>query len=199
MIRYLILFVGIILQNLSSVNAQKKVFTLKETQIDTVNKEFKSILILGSGSTATRIFLDNLSEVLIKKLKSEKIKSVYYYLNKASDTLSETFIAISKNDYDAILIFNPEDTAIFKSISKVNKNHISLPTIIGNYTAISPTTSITTSYHQSFNLNLYSHDDKSKALWEANLVVDFSMSGLSNYQNISNKIYWRLKAHKYLK
>ena len=199
MIRNLILFVLILVVNFTSANAQKKVFILTESKTDTIHQRFQSILILGAGSTVTRVFLDRLSEELIKKLNSEKINSEYYYLGKDIDTLSETFISITKKDYDAILIFNPDDTARFKSTSKERRNVITLPSTGVEYTLIGKTTSIKTSYHQSFNLNLYSYEDKSKSLWEANLIVDFNMGRLSNYQKISNKIYWRLKANNYIK
>jgi len=199
MIRILILYLVIIFISNSSTFAQEKIFTFTETKTDTINKKFKSILLIGIGSTPTRIFLDKLKDVLIKKLNSEKIKSDYYYLGRDDDTLSKPFDTLLTRNYDAILVFSPKDSSIFKTISK-NKGNLSLLNLLGLYTVGQiRSKSLSISYQQSFNLSLYLQENKSESIWDANLDVNFGMGGLSNYQNISNKIYWRLKAHKYVK
>ena len=187
MTRKLIVFIAFVLIN-TAANAQKEAFTFKEIKTDTINKKFKSILFLGVGYTATRIFLDNLAPVLIKKFKAEKINSEYYYLGKASDTLSETFLSLLKNKYDAILIFTPKDTNIFKTVNTVITGRLDLVYLLGLYFII-PNHGISQviSYHQNFNLDLFSQEDKSNSIWNANMVVDFGMFGLSNYQNIAKK------------
>ena len=63
----------LILLSLISLNTYSQEIEFTEKQADSINVKLDSILILGIGSTPTRIFLDDLSNKLVKEFSKKHI------------------------------------------------------------------------------------------------------------------------------
>ena len=105
-VAYLLIF---IFQNCGIIYAQN--INLKETKKNTIKKEFKNVLIIGAGSTATRLVLDNLTDNLIKKLNKENINATYNYVGKLDRNTQIDFKNFINENYDGYLVFNLADTS----------------------------------------------------------------------------------------
>lgn len=57
----------------------------KETLADTLYGKIEKILLAGVGSSLERIFLNDLSNKLIKDFSSKKIAATYLYLGKNTE------------------------------------------------------------------------------------------------------------------
>ena len=191
MIRISTIFIGFVLL-LPSCTTTK--FSLWDTQSNPISNKVTNILIVGIGSTTSRIFLESLGLTLTKKLKSTGIKSEYQYLGSDNEIAKENFNALKKNGFEAILIFTPENTSFFEV--STNRELNSLNTGQGSLPYYSNSTSIT--YAQNFFLRLYLLENKNKPIWDAKLTLDFNLTKSSVYKSISDKILERLKDNNYI-
>ncbi|MCO5235221.1 MAG: hypothetical protein M9933_03050 [Chitinophagaceae bacterium] len=77
-----LIFIGFLLIHSCLFSQGIKKTTLKELSADNSNIRFDSILIIGTGSTATRIFLNDLVTRLTAKLNTKNVVARYLYLGK---------------------------------------------------------------------------------------------------------------------
>jgi hypothetical protein len=73
--------------------------------VDSIDKRIDSILLVGTGSSTTRIFLDDLSQHLIKVLNDNGIEANYRYIGRTPTETQSAFDTINKKGYKAILFF----------------------------------------------------------------------------------------------
>jgi hypothetical protein len=71
---------------------------LIEIKVDTIHQKLNSVLIIGMGASLSRIFRNNLSNLLIKELSEDKVNAEYYFAMNM-DELND----INKNNYNTIL------------------------------------------------------------------------------------------------
>src|SRR5687768_14252619 len=79
----------------------------KENQAYKIDQKIDSILLIGIGSTTTRIFLDDLSHSIIRYLNSDGIAARYCYLGNDLRKVQWGYDTINKEGYKAILFFVP--------------------------------------------------------------------------------------------
>ncbi len=167
----------------------------KENQADTINIKLDSILILGIGSSVTRIFLDDLSAKIIEELKTQDIIASYSYLGKNRDEANKQFRLMNKGGYKAILVFLPKDTALFET-----KNFRSTNTTHGDYGPIQTTRTYSRlSYQQSFNFQFYKTGKVMQRFWNALVDIDCDPGKKYATKKLANKLLNRLKNNKYIK
>jgi hypothetical protein len=153
-------------------------------------KNFKRIFIVGAGSIASRVFLENLSNKLIEDLGMKGIKAEYYYLGKKERGSAFDIKNLPIKGFDALIVFNPTDTSVAKVGAK------SLDSIPGHagikigssilFGGTSSTYMYYVNYKEKFDILLYETINTSNPIWEASLKVNGDFS--------KNKIY--LKAVK---
>ena len=183
-------------------------YIFKVTKNDTVQKDFKRVLIVGIGLIETRMFLDNLSTKVIKALMADKIEAEYYHLGKS---VSEANIGIKQllNQYfNAVLVFSPIDSlhnyelSFGPSYDFYDPPYPALPNQFNNNKlgVVIPRPPIRSiKYEDNFNIQLYDIQNQKTLIWSATLKVDFNLVKASIYKEVSELIISSLKTNKVLK
>lgn len=166
----------------------------KEKQSDTISFKLDSILILGMGSSVTRIFLNDLSNIMIKDLSSKKITVSYFYLGRNDEEIKKEYKQIGKAGYKAILFLIPTDTALL--LTQIYKNFRSSE--INQRPINFNTTTSWTSYQQTFNFQFCRVDKNNEKFWSASLEIDCDPSKKYAAKKVAKKLFDRFKVHKYI-
>lgn len=160
----------IILILLTSCGAQKKLLPSKE------NNPTENVLIIGAGSVASRIFMDNLWKNLDGRLNKRKIKTNLVFVENSKPGAQFDRPVLDSLNYDAYIIFYPVNSADL-TMNGTTK----IPLVYGaSVNAISPNY-----YKQEFSVQIYMKADKAKPVWEKNLPVDIDLLDEKNYDQIS--------------
>ncbi|MGF2414454.1 MAG: hypothetical protein ACQUYJ_19120, partial [Ferruginibacter sp.] len=166
----------------------------KEKQADTIDIKLDSILILGMGSSVTRIFLADMSNTMIKELNNQKIIVSYFYLGRNAEEANREFKLIDKTGYKAILFLLPTDTALLDTKYNTSTNRTE-----SAYGPIaSSTTTSRTSYQQTFNFQLCRVDKKNEKFWSASLDIDCDPGKKNAARKVVKKVFNRFRTHKYI-
>jgi hypothetical protein len=178
-----LLFLGLVFFT-ASIKAQK--ISLTETKTNSTIKKYNSILIIGGGSTASRLFLDNLSEKLIAILLTKNITCEYKYIGNIERGEQITDLPIFDNKHDGYLLFNPTDTSIMKITTSTNGGSIFSNDI--NNAPGGHLYSRKVSYEETFDISFYDNENKKTSIWEAELTVNADFSKARLYTKTSEKI-----------
>ncbi len=182
------------LMSYDSINAQK--ITLTETKKNIIQKKFNNILIIGAGSTATRLFLDNLTQDLIKELNRKNIEATYYYDGKLDRNTQINFKNFINEKYDAYIVFNLSDTSY---VHKKNKSlPLNIPISSGGGTAQINLNYSKLRYAEDFLIEFFEYSNSKVSLWEAVLKLNFDFSKEKFYHNITNMLVKNFKENKLL-
>ena len=167
----------------------------RETKADTLDIKLDSILIVGIGSSLERIFLDDLSNKLIKDFSSKKIVATYSYIGKTMPDANKNYKEVNKDGYKAVLLFRPTDTSWF-DIEHKSAGLGGIPTPIG-FLSTSFSRNRTT-YQQTFSLQLFKIDKKLTEIWCASVDIDCEPDQKKGSKKVGNKIVARFKSNKYI-
>ncbi|CAN5439328.1 hypothetical protein BH11BAC3_BH11BAC3_21680 [soil metagenome] len=165
----------------------------RENQADTLNVKLDTILLAGVGSSLERIFLNDLSDKLIKDFASKKVFASYIYIGKNTTEAKENYKEINRDNYKAILLFFPTDTTVF-DIRRITSSIIVPLPVAGAF--FRPSRSRTT-YEQSFNIILFRMDETVTKIWEASVDIDCEPGKKNGAKKLGNKILDRFKINKY--
>jgi len=188
---YILFFIIIISSN--SVSQVPRHTLYRETMADTLGKQLNNILILGIGSTPSRIFLDNLSEKLINKFESANVKAEYRYLGKTVAEAREDSNLNQVKDFKAVLLFIPRDSSFFEV--KITKNNFSIPRLTNSNEFITRNFI----YEGNFDIRLYTTEEEKKLIWTAFTDVTNQLTKTSIYSKISKKIISDFKKNGYIR
>ena len=168
----------------------------RENQTDTLNSKLNSILIIGIGSSLERIFLNDLSDKLIKDFSSKKITATYIYLGKNAEEAKKNYDAANTHNYNAILFFHPTDTSRFDI--KHIKSNIFIPLqLIPTAVIFRPARNRDT-YEQSFDILLYKTGNDEIKIWSASVDIDCEPGKKNGVNKLENKIFKRFIANRYI-
>jgi hypothetical protein len=173
------------------VQAQKNVLT--ERKVNALQKDYKKILIIGDGPIEARIFLDELSDELIRHLSFDHIKAQYLF--KGNDTLRAgvPINAFQAGDFDAIIFFFPKDSLHYFDIHYSQRyNFLSGFVDAPHYRTYKQ--SVT--FEETFGIQLFESDQRNISIWEATLKVDCDFGKKNRISVISNMIMSNLKKNK---
>ena len=187
-LKLLILFILISLKGYSQL--EPILYTeidFNEKQADTISLKLDTILILGKGASVARIFLDDLTNKLIKELNKEKIVASYVYLGNNSDEVKGKFKLIDKQKYKGILFVSPTDTATFDTKYSTSPS-----------TAQGSTNSSRITYQQTFKFQFYDVGKGMKVFWSALIDIDCDPSKKYAANRVSSKLLARFKKNKYI-
>lgn len=163
--------------------------------VDSIDKQIDSILLVGTGSSTTRIFLDDLSQHLIKVLNDKGIKANYRYVGRTPTETQSAFDTINKKGYKAILFFLPKGSSFFDV--QGNSNRFSSNTAIGTVTITTASSRI--GYQQDFKFLLCITDKKMKNVWTASVEVSGDLSKPKAANKVANKLVSDFKKNRYIK
>jgi hypothetical protein len=163
---------SIILIVLASCGAQKN---LRPSKDDAPSEK---ILIIGAGSVASEIFMENLTKNITVRL-NKRIGSHLIFLKNIKPGSPFNKTSLNSLDYDAYIIFYPLDS------SKLVMNRTGQIPFFGGtrLNALVPN-----SYKQKFLVQIYMKTDKAKPVWETSLHVDLDPIDEEKYNDISSYI-----------
>lgn len=160
---------------------------LHEISASESNTKIKSILLVGVGSTPSRLFLENLSIELIKNFKRLDITCDFTYEGKIPKGSHVDLKEIITADYNAYLVINPIDTSYINAHKDVGFFATPLP---GGYGASGSL--IGNQYKEDFYVELYTNNSLLNKVWQAELKLDFDVANNDKYVKIAKEIFDRL-------
>lgn len=87
--------------------------SIETIRLNTIQKDYKNLLILGSGNMASRKFIHDIIYELNKRLKEDDISYKYEYLGTEEAEINENLQkTVRANKHDAILIITPQNSTI---------------------------------------------------------------------------------------
>lgn len=160
-------------------------YSLTETNSVKSEKKIKNLLVVGVGSTASRLFLENLSFEIKKIFAREDIRCDFTYAGKIPRRSHIDMSTIVTSQYDTYLVINPIDTS-FINAHKSKAMFVSpLP---GGYSASGSV--IGNQFKENYYVELYTNDSLEK-LWQAELKVDFDVAHSDKFKKIAGAIFER--------
>lgn len=167
----------------------------EEISADNSNRRFDSILIIGAGSTATRIFLDDLVTQLTEKFDTKNVVTTYMYLGKKNEMLNEFLDTFKNSDYKVIMVFQPKEQASLYTKNRRGINFVQL----GDRSFVSPARQDKLNYEGEFIIVLYENNQKKRDFWKASLKVHNNPGKSRSAKKISNWILSIFSKNNYLK
>lgn len=181
-----------LLVSFNSFSQTKTRVILEESKKDTITQKLDSILLIGVGSSTTRIFLDDLSKTISKGFGKDSIACHYYFLGKTTAEAKPAFDTINKQGYKAILFLLPSGTSfyevqggLYSSSSTRNFPGITIP-----FSSID--------YKQDFSFALYLPLEHMKKVWEASAQVACDPSKNTIATKLGTKLLLLFKNNKYI-
>lgn len=179
----------------NSLSQGNSKFSITQSQVDSLSYNIKSILLIGMGSTTTKIFLDDLSNSIIKEFAKNNVIANYYFLGKTPDEAKSSLNTIDTKRYNAILFFFPKGSSFFEAQGGVSQ--VTIYTRLGAFTPIIASSGI--KYEQDFDFQLCITDQNMKRIWSASVEVSCDLSKPKTAKKVGDKVLSFFKLHKYLK
>lgn len=161
--------------------------TLKETEVSKSDVKISSVLIAGAGSTASRLFLENLSTELIKHFAQYQIQCDFTYVGKIPRRSYLNLNKVLSSKYNGYLVLNPMDTSYADTHKSVAVVGTPLP---GGYGATGSV--IGNQYKEDYYAELYINGNSLNKVWQGELKVDFDFATPTRYQKIAKQIFDKL-------
>lgn len=173
--------------------SQKSIY-FEEIKVDSVQYNLDTILIVGMGSSATRLFLDELSRLLMQELSSLKVKSTYDYLGKNTQEGKKMLDSIEKSPAKAILAFFPKDQGSLHTNTYRDWNQFT----VNGTSFVSRSVNSYLKYEQDFIVYLYLTEQGNRIIWTASLLIETDPGRLGAVKKIRNRIISSFKRNKYI-
>lgn len=158
--------------------------TIQQKQAESIHVDINSILLIGVGSSITRIFLDELSEYLTKSLKDSGIVAKYYYLGKDRMNVQSEIDTINKQGFKAILFLLPTGASSYDVQAGLNR--MTLHPNLGGFNVRTARSKI--SYQQDFDFQLYLPGLNMKKIWAASVSVSGDPSKFRTVDKVGTKL-----------
>lgn len=164
---------------------------LKVELADSINFDIDSILIIGSGASLPRLFLENVSGEMIKKLNSQQVSASYIYLGKNNSDANNEYEMINKKGFKAVLFISPVDTSHILTLVK-NQNYYY------NSKIFIKVPSYKTSFKQKFSIRLFKSNSNYEKFWIATLNVESDPSKKYASRVVVKKVLENFSENKYI-
>ncbi len=168
----------------------------KENQADTLTVKLDNILLVGIGSSLERIFLNDLSDKLIKDFASKQIKASYVYLGRTTEEARKNYNDIVTGTYNTILFFSPTDTSVF-DIKNIT-SRVPIPRQTNGATVTFNRNRNRITYQQSFDIVLFETGKEMTKIWEASVDIDCKPDKKNGAKKLGDKILTRFKFNNYI-
>lgn len=154
----------------------KERITLRPVRENSEVLQLKNVLIVGTGSVAAEVFLDNLATEVATSLKSMGIRSDFSYVGRRLRKLN--IDSVKQAGYDAYLVFDAANDAYLNMTKE-------------QFVAFGP--GITArgygnQYAQRFTVALYHDSEPQQTIWEAELAVDIDLAHDGMYPRIARLV-----------
>jgi hypothetical protein len=163
--------------------------SLKSSDQNEQGIPINNVLLIGTGTMASQIFLDNLSTELIRSFKAKSITADYSYKGKVPDLLTLKIDSLVTDQYDTYIVFKSINNSLL-DMDKVK------------YAAVGPGTYGTgygNQYAEKFTIMLYTKKEKPELLWQGHLDVDFDLANDTRYKKIARLLMNELAKNHFVK
>lgn len=119
--KYCLPFTLLLLLHLPSIaqKSRRNNKSIETIKPNSVQKDYKNLLILGSGNMASRKFIHDIVYELNKRLGDDEISYKYEYLGAEEAQINENLPkVVLANKHDAILIISPVNSSIRYSVNR---------------------------------------------------------------------------------
>ena len=164
--------------------------SFQENQADSLDIKMDSIMILGVGSSVTRLFLVDLTNKIKQELNKQDITVSYFYLGKTTEEAKMEFSKLDKLGYKALLFLLPESSDYFQI-----ENYTSSGGAGGINTTITATNM---HYSQTFKFQLYKNGLKNDNIWSATVSIDCDPGKKYGSKQVAKKMLARFRKQKYI-
>ncbi|MEP7253674.1 MAG: hypothetical protein ABI683_14880 [Ginsengibacter sp.] len=155
---------------------------LYESTSNYLPRNFKKILICGTGDAATRLFVEKLSDKLNARFTSKSIEGGYLYLGDEGWAADSALFQFRKEGtYDGYLFFFQKDLQTSASDQLLNSKK-------GKR-----------NFDEFLGIKLFDAVKNNKQIWEANLKVNSNLTDEKFYSDVSAIIIKRFSENKILK
>jgi hypothetical protein len=179
-----------------SVESEAQRITLTETKTNTQQIHIRNLLIVGSGATTTRAFLELLSSNLISSLKDKNVDAEYYFQPADATQATNASKQLLADSFDAILEFKPMDSSQYsQTVSRRKNDIIRLFPQRQTY----PTYSRSVYFKENFDIQLYTPKNRTTLIWAATLDLYCDLSKMTQINRITDKLLSSLKANKVIR
>lgn len=152
---------------------------LSETEVSKSDQKISSVLIVGAGSTASRLFLENLSTDIIQLFTQQGIHCEFNYVGKIPRGSHVNLKTIANPKYDSYLVLSPMDTSFVDIHKSVAVFATPLP---GGYGASGSL--IGNQYKEDYYAGFYTSGSSLNKVWGGELKVDFDLPLLPNIKRL---------------
>ena len=166
--------------------------SLYQTEVNKSDTKITSVLLVGAGSTASRLFLENFSVEMIKSFAGANIKCDFTYIGKIPRGSHVNLNEVYKPQYDAYLLLNPIDTSYVDKNKQVAFFAAPLP---GGGARTGSTYG--NQYKENYYIELYTNNLVTK-IWQAELDVDFDFAKPDRYKIIAKQVLKKLLYNGYI-
>jgi hypothetical protein len=171
--------------------------TFKEITVDTLMDKPDNILILGIGSTHSRIFLDGISSRLTSSFSKSKVLSKFFYLGADLNSARVEFDTIDKEGFNAILLFLPKGASYY-DLERISSTSTQRDPVTGaTYTREIRRTAVV--YEQSFEVQLISIRSAKRIVWSGLLDVTGELTRKKFYIKSAREIIESLRLNAFIK
>lgn len=193
--KIVLLLFWLLLLNTFAFGQHRNKIPVETVKIDSAVYKLQNVLIMGSGSVSTRIFLDNLTEELSWKLSSDTIKSTYLYGGKTLEEAQQKYDKLSNEEFQFLLVFFPGD----KGSLKINRDQKTYPFSLPNRGTFNPIIkNDNIIYEENFIAQLYLIEKTPKILWTTSFSIFEDIRSKKLYDQVSSTIYNSFKEYGYL-
>lgn len=188
---FLIISIFCSLNLYSQINILDTHVSFEEKQANSLDIKMDSIMILGVGTSVTRLFLVDLSDKIKKELNKQDITVSYFYLGKTTEQAKKEFNQLSKEGYKTILFLLPDSSDNFQI-----ENYTSMGSGASGYTIKITTSKM--SYSQTFKFQLYKNGNKIDRIWWASVGIDCDLSTKYGSTQVAKRLLAQFRKNKYI-
>ncbi len=152
--------------------------------IDTI--PVQRILIVGSGASPTRLFMDKLSASLTRQFNVKKTVCEYFYFGAATELLTAKLGAhLADHPYDVVLVFSEQ---LKSAVHNYSQDYTYSPMGGNLYGASVGIREKVLRYDQQFLVKTFIPGDLNNSIWESAMRVSFDFLESDQYEKISKLI-----------
>ena len=151
-------------------------FSLRPTTLNYHRVPITNVLLVGTGASPSKIFLQNLSTEMIQSLKGRGIESEFSHAGQVHYPKALNLDSIITQKYDGYLVFEAANTPVL-NMTKEKFSVIGAGTVgrvYGNQ------------FSENYTVTMYSV--QKHVLWQGNLAIDLDIAGTFKYKEISKRI-----------
>lgn len=146
---------------------------LSDTYLNKQAKDYKSVLLVYTGTAVDRTILENLGDELARKLKKKNIVVTSEYLSDEKSNVTKQHLGlINKMQVEAVMVFTPLNGAKIREY----------------YGGVQGLEARQAKTNQRYDIRLYDNAENEKPVWGARLNLHITIDRKKAYSRIADKI-----------